>query len=223
MKNSSNKSTRTKSKARNNESYPKQIPKNAQQFVVDWARKNNKDGKYTVSLINNNYYVYTKEGHKYIGSLKEDGIHESKRPRNVAKEENTVIDSSPVKVSNDYRTDEYGFSRTVIELCPDAFKEVYGQEWKACLVSMILKVSPNSYLRHLNPNISCNHHGARFLFEHKTGLHLSPIFETMSPLQVITRGKEKYITHLNDEQKTFCQKHNISLNIMNEQEMEATV
>ena len=171
----------------NNESYPAHIPANAPQFVVDWAKNNNKDGKYTVSFINKNYYVYTHIGHKYIGSLKEDGIHEYTR-----------VKSSPSDI-----------------------KKAYKQEWKTCLVSMILKVSPNSYLRHLNPNISCNHYGIRFMFERKTEVSLSMIFQIMSSIFLVDLGEEKYITALNEEQKAFCLKHNINLN--SECNMEATI
>ena len=181
----------------NNESYPAHIPANAPQFVVDWAKNNNKDGKYTVSFINKNYYVYTHIGHKYIGSLKEDGIHESKKPQRTEKShEDADISSPSVKASCAYQVDEYGFSRAVLELCP-------------------------SYLRHLNPNISCNHYGIRFMFERKTEVSLSMIFQIMSSIFLVDLGEEKYITALNEEQKAFCLKHNINLN--SECNMEATI
>lgn len=206
----------------NNESYPAHIPANAPQFVVDWAKNNNKDGKYTVSFINKNYYVYTHIGHKYIGSLKEDGIHESKKPQRTEKShEDADISSPSVKASCAYQVDEYGFSRAVLELCPSDIKKAFKQEWKTCLVSMILKVSPNSYLRHLNPNISCNHYGIRFMFERKTEVSLSMIFQIMSSIFLVDLGEEKYITALNEEQKAFCLKHNINLN--SECNMEATI
>ena len=175
-----------------------------------------------IQFINKNYYVYTHIGHKYIGSLKEDGIHESKKPQRTEKShEDADISSPSVKASCAYQVDEYGFSRAVLELCPSDIKKAYKQEWKTCLVSMILKVSPNSYLRHLNPNISCNHYGIRFMFERKTEVSLSMIFQIMSSIFLVDLGEEKYITALNEEQKAFCLKHNINLN--SECNMEATI
>ena len=116
--------------------------KKGEKVYPEWVQKFRKPGT-TVKQKGDSYYLYKRTSRrikgkkypqpvdKYIGIITPDGVIESDRRR-------VSLSSLVVK--------EYGFSRTLLELCPESWKTSLGDEWEDILVILVTKWSPNSYL-----------------------------------------------------------------------------
>lgn len=88
------------------------------------------------------------KSHRYIGAIKEDGLHPAKHRQ--AKALPAPKEDEPIIIENlDVASSEYGFSKAVLDLCPDSWKEFVGNRWKDVLVEIIVGQSPHSYLKEM--------------------------------------------------------------------------
>ena len=109
----------------------------------EWVQKHRRVGT-TVKERNGKYYLYKRTSRRvpgkkypqavdtYIGVITPDGVIESNR-RKV-----TITD---IEVY------EYGFSKAVIQLCPEGWKRAIGEDWEDVLRILICDWSKNSYLK----------------------------------------------------------------------------
>ncbi|MBQ1570841.1 MAG: hypothetical protein IIZ78_06940 [Clostridiales bacterium] len=108
----------------------------------EWVQKHRRVGT-TVKERNGKYYLYKRTSRRvpgkkypqavdtYIGVITPDGVIESNR-RKV-----TITD---IEVY------EYGFSKAVIQLCPEGWKRAIGEDWEDYLKIIITEHSNRSYL-----------------------------------------------------------------------------
>ena len=98
----------------------------------------------TVKKKGDSYYLYKRTSKRipgkkypqpvdtYIGVITPEGVVESDKKQ---------IDVTQICVR------EYGFSRTIREICPEGWKQALGKEWEDVLDIIILKWSPETYLQ----------------------------------------------------------------------------
>ncbi len=108
----------------------------------DWVQAHRTRGT-TVKKKGNTYYLYRRTSRRvpgkkypqpvdtYIGIITPDGVVESGRKK---------ISLAGIEVK------EYGFSRTVWQLCPEGWKKPLGDDWEDILCIIIRKWSPETYL-----------------------------------------------------------------------------
>ena len=111
----------------------------------EWVEKFRTEGT-TIKFVRGRYYLYNRLGSKrvegkknpqpvdeYIGVItQEDGLVYGKKKR-------VAIDGVEVR--------EYGFSKAMLELCPDSWKQIHGVIWHDLLKTIIFSKSPNTYLQ----------------------------------------------------------------------------
>lgn len=108
-----------------------------------WVEKYNEEGM-TIKFIRGKYYLYKRltsrriPGKKnpqpvdeYVGVITEDGLKPAKKNR---------IDVSDVQVW------EYGFSYSLMQACPESWKQTQGENWEAKLYTIIKSRSKNAYI-----------------------------------------------------------------------------
>lgn len=108
----------------------------------DWVQAHRTRGT-TVKKKGDTYYLYRRTSRRvpgkkypqpvdtYIGVITPDGVVESGRKK---------ISLAGIEVR------EYGFSRTVWQLCPEGWKKPLGDDWEDILSIIIRKWSPETYL-----------------------------------------------------------------------------
>lgn len=108
----------------------------------EWVQEQRIKGT-TVKKIGGTYYLYKRTSKRvpgkkypqpvdtYIGIITPDGIVETKKKK---------LATTSIEVK------EYGFTRAVLDTCPDEWKKAVGDDWEEKLSCMILKWSPESYL-----------------------------------------------------------------------------
>jgi hypothetical protein len=108
----------------------------------EWVQEQRVKGT-TVKKIGVTYYLYKRTSKRvpgkkypqpvdtYIGIITPDGIVETKKKK---------LATTSIEVK------EYGFTRAVLDTCPDDWKKAVGDDWEEKLSCMILKWSPESYL-----------------------------------------------------------------------------
>ena len=108
----------------------------------EWVQAQRMKGT-TVKKVGNNYYLYKRTSKRvpgkkypqpvdtYIGMITPDGLIKKKK---------TLVATTSVEVK------EYGFSKAVLEVCPQDWKEVAGKEWEDKLNLLLVHWSPNSFV-----------------------------------------------------------------------------
>lgn len=108
----------------------------------DWVQAQRTRGT-TVKKKGDTYYLYRRTSRRvpgkkypqpvdtYIGVITPDGVVESGRKK---------VSLAGIEVK------EYGFSRTVWQLCPEGWKKPLGDDWEDVLSIIIRKWSPETYL-----------------------------------------------------------------------------
>lgn len=116
----------------------------------DWVQAYRTTGT-TVKRKGDKYYLYKRTSRrvpgkqypqavdKYIGVITPEGVIESDKKK---------ISTSDVEVY------EYGFSHAIWQLCPREWKMPLGEDWEDVLKLIILKASPQSYMRQEKPSRS---------------------------------------------------------------------
>ena len=107
----------------------------------DWVQAYRARGT-TVKKKGDSYYLYKRTSKRvpgkkypqpvdtYIGVITPDGIVKGKKKLSLT----------------DIEVWEYGYSKAVLDLCPDSWKKPLGGDWEDVLRLIILKWSPTSYL-----------------------------------------------------------------------------
>ena len=200
----------------------------APEYVVEWQKANNVDNRYTVSFIYGGYYVYLRRvagqnDRVYLGSLKEDGFHPKKPQKGKDFKEpvplvnQTVPSQLPVKESAGLICREYGFTKVMLDLCPKSWKDDVGKDWELALRDIILYYSKNSYLLSSSTSTSARKHyygSTAVLLDQKLPVSIREIFNMFGNVIVIISEEQRIISALTSEQREFCNKYGIHLEVM---------
>ncbi|MCD8295124.1 MAG: hypothetical protein LUE27_07785 [Clostridia bacterium] len=108
----------------------------------DWVQAQRRKGT-TVKKKGDAYYLYKRTSKRvpgkkypqpvdtYLGIITPEGVVETQKKR---------VSLSDVQVM------EYGFSQTILQLCPQSWKDPLGDDWEDILLIIISKLSPETYL-----------------------------------------------------------------------------
>ena len=178
------------------------------------------DGTHSVSLIKGHWYLYENvpggKSHRYIGRITEDGICPGKHraPRKEQVSAATVV--APITLSPlNITIYEYGFSKAVLDLCPESWKKLVGAHWKEVLIEIIVGQSPHSNLGHerrsSRARVNIGNH--RRSLQKQIGIIIIELWNLLGNIFWI-RGDRNGLSTLNEEQKAFCREHHICLEVM---------
>lgn len=191
----------------------------AEKVYPDWVQEQKVTGT-TVKKVGNNYYLYKHSSKRvpgkknpvpvdtYIGKITPAGIEKS-GSRKVDTDDTEVI----VK--------EYGFSRSVELLCPAGWKEALGKDWQEVLDFIIVRESPESYIRQirrvpesLDPHVQLGAQKAaiqrRMKKEH--GVEFKEL-RLLSTVYVVRIAGKNLISKMSDKQKILLGKLGLELEV----------
>ncbi len=109
----------------------------------EWVQKHRVRGT-TIKKKGNSYYLYKRTSKRvpgkkypqavdtYIGLITPEGV--------------VYSDKKKVTLSN-IEVREYGFTKAIQDLCPEGWKKPIGEDWNDVLSIIILKWSPESFLK----------------------------------------------------------------------------
>jgi len=185
----------------------------------DWVQSFKTKGT-TIKRVRDNYYLYKHTSKRvpgkknpvpvdtYIGKITPEGIIKS--------------DQKKIPVSNgEVIVREFGYSRAVELLCPPGWKEPLGECWKEVLDFIILKESPESYIRderqvadsidkHIQPWTQKNMLSRRIAREYHIGLDDLKILST---IYLVTIGKNRMISRISGDQQKLIEQLGIELEV----------
>ena len=185
----------------------------------DWVQEQKTTGT-TIKKVGNNYYLYKHSSKRvpgkknpvpvdtYIGKITPVGIEKSGSKK-------VAVDDAEVIVT------EYGFSRSVEVLCPAGWKEPLGKNWQEVLDFIIVRESPESYVRQvrnmpelLDPHIQLGAQKSalqrRMKKEH--GVDFKELKQLSSIYMVSVSGK-KLVSKISQEQKNLLERLGLKLEV----------
>ena len=166
------------------------MPKTEKKYP-DWVQKQRRKGT-TVKEKGGKYYLYKRtsrrvEGKKYpqpvdtyIGVITPDGVIESRR---------RIVNVTDIEVY------EYGFTESVLQLCPESWKKAIGEDWEDYLKVIIKEKSEYTYL------LKDNKIKTKEEFRHNYGAQIGPLnkrmrLETGTDLNELMLLKDIYLIYL---------------------------
>lgn len=182
----------------------------------DWVQKYRTQGK-TVKKKGDAYYLYKRTSKRvpgkkypqpvdtYIGIITPEGIVESKKKK---------ISMTDIEVW------EYGFSKAVMDLCPEGWKQPLGDDWEDVLRIIICDWSERSWLKkegirnkddfRCQFNAQAGSLSRRIFKEHKIDIKdLYPLKE----IYLVIMGKEKAISKIGPEQQILINRLGLELEV----------
>ena len=176
------------------------------------------DQTHEVVFIKGHWYLYEKVHgelpHKYIGRIAEEGIrpgkHRTPQGRMRQEPEPVTLDHLNVSIS------EYGFSKAMLDLCPDSWKNQVGARWKDVLVEIIVGQSPHSYLRTERNSAGLRVHigNQRRFLQHQLSMQIEELWDIMGDICWVQSNTLNGFSRLSERQIAFCQEHHIQLEVM---------
>lgn len=182
----------------------------------DWVQKYRTQGK-TVKKKGDAYYLYKRTSKRvpgkkypqpvdtYIGIITPDGIVESKKKK---------ISLTDIEVW------EYGFSKAIMDLCPEGWKQPLGDDWEDILRIIICDWSERSWLKEggirdkndfrCQFNAQAASLSRRIFKEHKVDIKdLAPLKE----IYLVIMGKEKAISKVDQHQQILLDSLGLELEV----------
>lgn len=172
----------------------------------------------TVKKKGNSYYLYKRTSKRvpgkkypqpvdtYVGLITPDGV--------------VASDKKKVALSN-IVVREYGFSKTVWDLCPEDWKKPLKDDWEDVLVIILRNISPETYLKEqydLKTEEDFNYQFpsqtaalSRRLYR-KYGVGLTDL-EVLRTIYLVRMEKNSAISVINSEQKQLLDRLGISLEV----------
>ena len=174
------------------------------------------DDKYCICQINGGYYLYERiaddgRKHVYIGALKEDGLHPRKQSGVTPKPCYSIFFPLPAFESSE-TVYEYGFTKAMIDLCPQSWKDRWPNESTTILHSFILSRSPHSFLQSA-PGLKTRHYPGAAIRALKKALPapVEIIQSLLGNIWLIQGDGESHLSKISAVQREFCLQHNILL------------
>lgn len=183
----------------------------------DWVQEKRTRGT-TVKKKGDTYYLYKRTSRRvpgkkypqpvdtYIGII---------TPEGVIKSEKKKISLSGIEVR------EYGFSKTVWQLCPQGWKTPLGNDWEDVLSIILWKWSPETYLTkertlkqeqdfHYQLNAQASSLSRRMYKEHGAGLEE---LQVLKSIYLLYMEKERAVSKINQEQELLLEKMGVDLSL----------
>lgn len=182
----------------------------------DWVQKHRTRGT-TVKKKGDSYYLYKRTSKRvpgkkypqpidtYIGIITPDGI----------------IESNKKKISmTDIEVWEYGFTKAVLDLCPEGWKNPLGDDWEAVLRIIICEWSERSWLKKEGTkeknefryqfNAQAASLSRRIFKEHKIDIKdLYPL----KNIYLIIMGKERVLSKIDPDQQVIIDRLGLELEV----------
>ena len=166
------------------------MPKTEKKYP-DWVQKQRRKGT-TVKEKGGKYYLYKRTSHRvegkkypqpvdtYIGVITPDGVIESRR---------RIVNVTDIEVY------EYGFTESVLQLCPESWKKAIGEDWEDYLKVIIKEKSEYTYL------LKDNKIKTKEEFRHNYGAQVGSLnkrmrLETGTDLNELMLLKDIYLIYL---------------------------
>ena len=183
----------------------------------EWVQKFRTRGT-TVKKKGDAYYLYKRTSKRvpgkqypqpvdvYIGLITPEGIVKSGKRK---------IDISTAEVR------EFGFSKALKELCPQAWKETLGDEWEDVFLHVVQKLSPRSYLlRGRKPRdekeLHCSMSAQYGLFSRRMynehGVNTDEL-RILEDIYIIYMDGHEVISRISDEQKALASRLGLRLEV----------
>ena len=182
----------------------------------EWVQKYRTRGM-TVKKKGDAYYLYKRTSKRvpgkkypqpvdtYVGIITPEGILESKKKK--------------VEISN-VEVWEYGFSKAILDLCPEGWKKPLGDEWEDVLRLIICGWSDASYLQREERkdkdefrcqfNVQAASLSRRIWKEHKVDIkELAPL----KRIYLVKIGKENVISKIEPEQEKILIRFGLKLEV----------
>lgn len=183
----------------------------------DWVQEKRTRGT-TVKKKGDTYYLYKRTSKRvpgkkypqpvdtYIGII---------TPEGVIKSEKKKVSMEGIEVR------EYGFSKTIWQLCPEGWKKPLGNDWEDVLSIILWKWSPETYLSkerrlkteqdfHYQFNAQAASLSRRIYKEHGADLKELQILKS---IYLLYFEKEKVISKISPEQKRLLEKIGLELSV----------
>ena len=183
----------------------------------DWVQEKRTRGP-TVKKKGDTYYLYKRTSKRvpgkkypqpvdtYIGII---------TPEGVIKSEKKKVSMEGIEVR------EYGFSKTIWQLCPEGWKKPLGNDWEDVLSIILWKWSPETYLSkerrlkteqdfHYQFNAQAASLSRRIYKEHGADLKELQILKS---IYLLYFEKEKVISKISPEQKRLLEKIGLELSV----------
>lgn len=171
----------------------------------DWVQKHRAKGT-TVKKKGDSYYLYKRTSKRvpgkkypqpvdtYIGIITTDGVIRTQKKKLLL---------------SDIEVWEYGYSKSLWELCPQGWKDAVGGEWEDVLKTLIKKWSPQTYLGmdyeikdpgsfHCSFGAQGGMLSRRIFKEHKVELKE---LEPLKTIYLVRIGKEEAVSRISSEQQ----------------------
>ncbi len=181
----------------------------------DWVQAQRVKGT-TVKKKGDSYYLYKRTSKRvpgkkypqpvdtYIGIITPEGVIRTEKKK--------------VTLSN-IQVREYGYSKTIWELCPDGWKKAVGEEWEDVLKTLLIGWSSESYLA---DNYTLKAAGefhcsigaqagmlSRRIYK-KYGVDLEEL-EPLKKIYLVRIGKEEAVSQINAEQQAILDRVGVKL------------
>lgn len=187
----------------------------AEKTYPEWVQEHRTRGT-TVKKVGNTYYLYKRTSKRvpgkkypqpvdtYIGIITPDGVIEKKRQQ---------LATTSIKVK------EYGYSKAMLESCPEDWKAAAGEDWEDKLCCMIIKNSPESYLENekevkteeeLGFTVASQAGMLSRRFFKKYGIEISRL-EILKTIYLVYIEKKAFVSEITDEQQELLMKLGITL------------
>lgn len=181
----------------------------------EWVQAQRVKGT-TIKKVGNTYYLYKRTSKRipgkkypqpvdtYIGIVTPDGVIERKKQQ---------LATTSIKVK------EYGFSKAVLDSCPDDWKKAVGENWEEKLECMIVKASPESYLLHekkikteeeLSFSIASQAGMLSRRFWKKYGIEFSCL-EKLKNIYLVYIDGQMFVSDINEEQREILKRISVTL------------
>ena len=182
----------------------------------DWVQKYRTQGK-TVKKKGDAYYLYKRTSKRvpgkkypqpvdtYIGIITPDGIVESKKKK---------ISLTDIEVW------EYGFSKAVMDLCPEEWKKLLGDDWEDILRIIICDWSERSWLKkegirgkddfRCQFNVQAASLSRRIFKKH--GIEVKSLYP-LKDIYLVIMGREKAISKIGPDQQSVIDSLGLELEV----------
>ncbi len=181
----------------------------------DWVQKHRVRGT-TVKKKGDTYYLYKRTSKRVPGKKYPQAVDTYIgiiTPEGVIRTEKKKVTLSNIQVK------EYGFSKAIWELCPDAWKKSVGAEWEDVLKKIIIDKSPESYLGvdytpkppeelHCSVGAQVSMLSRRIFRQHKIGME---DLEALKSIYLVRIGKEEAVSQINAEQQALLDRIGVKL------------
>lgn len=170
----------------------------------------------TVKKKGDSYYLYKRTSKRvpgkkypqpvdtYIGIITPEGVIQTEKKK--------------VSLSN-IIVREFGFSKAIWELCPEAWKKAVGKEWEDVLRKIIIDKSPESYLGmdyrpkspeelHCSVGAQVSMLSRRIFKQYKIDW---TELETLKTIYLVRIGKEEAVSQINAEQQVLLDRIGVKL------------